>query len=165
MEEVALVSEIDNLDEDSSYVVLMTVHSAKGLEFPNVFLCGMEDGLFPGYMSIMSDDPEELEEERRLCYVAITRAMKHLTISYAKRRMVRGETQYNIISRFVKEIPMSLVNSKNVTDRVAAGFEKKPSFSGFGGYEGSLNHGGSGYMVHLTAVQVNFAANETQKRL
>lgn len=147
LEEVALVSEIDNLDEDSSYVVLMTVHSAKGLEFPNVFLCGMEDGLFPAYMSIMADDTDELEEERRLCYVAITRAMKHLTISYAKRRMMRGETQYNIISRFVKEIPPMIVNSKNVTDRVAAGYEKKPSFSSFGGYEGSLNYnGGLGYM-------------------
>lgn len=147
LEEVALVAEIDNLDDDSSYVVLMTVHSAKGLEFPNVFLCGMEDGLFPGYMSIMADDMDELEEERRLCYVAITRAMKHLTISYAKRRMMRGETQYNIISRFIKEIPPMIVNSKNVTDRVAAGFEKKPSFSGFGGYEGSLSYsGGSGYM-------------------
>lgn len=147
LEEVALVAEIDNLDEDSSYVVLMTVHSAKGLEFPNVFLCGMEDGLFPGYMSIMSDDPDELEEERRLCYVAITRAMKNLTISYAKRRMIRGETQYNIVSRFIKEIPPMIVNSKNVTDRISAGYERKPSFSGFGGYEGSLNYGGgSGYM-------------------
>ena len=97
LEEVALVAEIDNLDEDSSYVVLMTVHSAKGLEFPYVFLCGMEDGLFPGYMSIMADDAQELEEERRLCYVAITRAMKHLTISYAKKRMVRGEMQYNSV--------------------------------------------------------------------
>lgn len=146
LEEVALVAEIDNLDEDSSYVVLMTVHSAKGLEFPYVFLCGMEDGLFPGYMSIMADDAQELEEERRLCYVAITRAMKHLTISYAKKRMVRGEMQYNIVSRFVKEIPPMIVNSKNVTDTRAAGVEKKqPSFSGFGGYEGSLNHGG-GYM-------------------
>lgn len=147
LEEVSLVAEIDNLDEDSSYVVLMTVHSAKGLEFPYVFLCGMEDGLFPGYMSIMADDKEDLEEERRLCYVAITRAMKHLTISYAKKRMMRGETQYNIISRFIKEIPPMIVNSKNVTDRVAAGYERKPSFSNFGGYEGSLNYsGGSGYM-------------------
>ncbi len=146
LEEVALISEIDNLDENSSYVVLMTVHSAKGLEFPNVFLCGMEDGLFPGYMSIMADDEEELEEERRLCYVAITRAMKNLTISYAKKRMVRGEMQYNIVSRFVKEIPPMIVNSKNVTDRVAAGYEKKPSFSNFGGYEGTLGHGGTGYM-------------------
>lgn len=146
LEEVALVSEIDNLSEDSSYVVLMTVHSAKGLEFPYVYLCGMEDGLFPGYMSIMSGDNEELEEERRLCYVAITRAMKKLTISYAKKRMVRGEMQYNIVSRFVKEVPPMIVNSKNITDRVAAGYEKKPSFSGFGGYEGSMNMGGSGYM-------------------
>lgn len=146
LEEVALVSEIDNLSEDSSYVVLMTVHSAKGLEFPYVFLCGMEDGLFPGYMSIMSGDNEELEEERRLCYVAITRAMKKLTISYAKKRMVRGEMQYNIVSRFVKEVPPMIVNSKNITDRVAAGYEKKPSFSVFGGYEGSMNMGGSGYM-------------------
>lgn len=146
LEEVALVSEIDNLSEDSSYVVLMTVHSAKGLEFPYVFLCGMEDGLFPGYMSIMSGDNEELEEERRLCYVAITRAMKKLTISYAKKRMVRGEMQYNIVSRFVKEVPPMIVNSKNITDRVATGYEKKPSFNGFGGYEGSVNMGGSGYM-------------------
>lgn len=146
LEEVALVSEIDNLSEDSSYVVLMTVHSAKGLEFPYVFLCGMEDGLFPGYMSIMSGDNEELEEERRLCYVAITRAMKKLTISYAKKRMVRGEMQYNIVSRFVKEVPPMIVNSKNITDRVAAGYEKKPSFNGFGGYEGSMNMGGLGYM-------------------
>lgn len=162
LEEVALVAEIDNLDENSSYVVLMTVHSAKGLEFPNVFLCGMEDGLFPGYMSIMSDDDDELEEERRLCYVAITRAMKHLTISYAKRRMMRGETQYNIVSRFVKEIPPMIVNSKNVTDRVAAGYEKKPAFSNFGGYEGALNHGGSEYMGSSGRYggSRNFAASE-----
>lgn len=126
LEEVALVSDLDTFDEDSDYVVLMTVHSAKGLEFPNVFLCGMEDGLFPGYMSIMSDDNEELEEERRLCYVAITRAMKKLTISYAKKRMVRGETQYNVVSRFVKEIPPLIVSSKNVEDRLA---EKNSSFS------------------------------------
>ncbi len=164
LEEVALVSEIDNLDEDSSYVVLMTVHSAKGLEFPYVFLCGMEDGLFPGYMSIMSDSKEEIEEERRLCYVAITRAMKHLTISYAKRRMLRGETQYNIISRFVKEIPQNIVNSKNVTDRIAAGMERtKPAFSNFGGYEGSLSHsGGAGYMGsgRTYGGNRNFATNE-----
>lgn len=161
LEEVALVAEIDNLDENSSYVVLMTVHSSKGLEFPNVFLCGMEDGLFPGYMSIMADDKDELEEERRLCYVAITRAMKNLTISYAKRRMMRGEMQYNIISRFVKEIPPMIVNSKNVTDRVAAGYERKPSFTGFGGYEGSLNYGGgSGYMgSDRTASEANYGGS------
>ena len=142
LEEVSLISDIDTLDENSSYVVLMTVHSAKGLEYPHVFLCGMEDGLFPGFMSIMSDDEEEIEEERRLAYVAITRAMNNLTISYAKRRMLRGETQYNVISRFVKEIPSKIVNSKNVTDTIAAGMKKKNPFSNFGGYEGSLGHGG-----------------------
>ena len=96
LEEVALVSEIDNLDEDSSYVVLMTVHSAKGLEFPNVFLCGMEDGLFPGYMSIMSDDLEELEEERRLCYVAITRARYSVGIvfDYDEKTNIEGVEKF-----------------------------------------------------------------------
>ena len=142
LEEVSLVSDIDTLDENSSYVVMMTVHSAKGLEYPHIFLCGMEDGLFPSYMTIMSEDEEELEEERRLAYVAITRAMKKLTVSYAKRRMIRGETQYNMISRFVKEIPTKIVNSKNVTDTMAHGMRKKNSFSNFGGYEGSLGHGG-----------------------
>ena len=142
LEEVSLVSDIDTLDENSSYVVMMTVHSAKGLEYPHIFLCGMEDGLFPSFMTIMSEDEMELEEERRLAYVAITRAMNKLTISYAKRRMLRGETQYNMISRFVKEIPPKIVNSKNVTDTLSAGMRKKNSFSNFGGYEGSLGHGG-----------------------
>ena len=159
LEEVALVSEIDNLDEDSSYVVLMTIHSAKGLEFPNVFLCGMEDGLFPGYLSIMADNEEEIEEERRLCYVAITRAMKHLTISYAKRRMLRGETQYNIISRFVKEIPAEIVNSKNITDRVAAGYEKT-SFRGFGGSAGVGRSGSAGFGERKPGGNRQFATDE-----
>ena len=108
LEEVALV-DIDNLDEESDYVVLMTLHSAKGLEFPYVFLAGMEDGLFPSYMTITADDPMELEEERRLCYVGITRAMKELTLTCARRRMVRGETQYNKSSRFLREIPEELL--------------------------------------------------------
>ena len=95
LEEVALVADIDSLDEDTDYVVLMTLHSAKGLEFPNVYLAGMEDGLFPSYMTITADDPEEVEEERRLCYVGITRAEKELTLTCARRRMIRGETQYN----------------------------------------------------------------------
>lgn len=111
LEEVALVADIDSLDEDSDYVVLMTLHSAKGLEFPHVYLAGMEDGLFPSYMTVTSDNPEELEEERRLCYVGITRAMKQLTLTCARRRMVRGETQYNKMSRFLKEIPMELLST------------------------------------------------------
>lgn len=111
LEEVALVADIDSLDEDSDYVVLMTLHSAKGLEFPHVYLAGMEDGLFPSYMSITADDREELEEERRLCYVGITRAEEELTLTCARRRMVRGETQYNKMSRFLKEIPMELMST------------------------------------------------------
>ena len=118
LEEVALVADIDSLDEGSDYVVLMTLHSAKGLEFPKVYLAGMEDGLFPSYMSIAADDPtEEIEEERRLCYVGITRAMKELTITCARCRMVRGETQYNNVSRFVREIPSELLARKSVMPR------------------------------------------------
>ncbi|HJA68278.1 MAG TPA: DNA helicase PcrA [Candidatus Mediterraneibacter cottocaccae] len=111
LEEVALVADIDSLDESQDYVVLMTLHSAKGLEFPHVYLAGMEDGLFPSYMTIMADDGEELEEERRLCYVGITRAEQELTLSCARKRMVRGETQYNKMSRFIKEIPMDLIET------------------------------------------------------
>ncbi len=111
LEEVALVADIDSLDENSDYVVLMTLHSAKGLEFPHVYLTGLEDGLFPSYMSITSDDPGEVEEERRLCYVGITRAEKQLTLCCARRRMVRGETQYNKMSRFLKEIPMEYLST------------------------------------------------------
>ncbi|NLZ80315.1 MAG: DNA helicase PcrA [Clostridiales bacterium] len=109
LEEVALIADIDSLDGSNNRVVLMTIHSAKGLEFPKVFLCGMEDGLFPSYMTITSDDPTEIEEERRLCYVGITRAMESLTISCAKQRMIRGETQWNKVSRFLKEIPVDLL--------------------------------------------------------
>ena len=110
LEEVALVADIDSLEENSDYVVLMTLHSAKGLEFPNVYLAGMEDGLFPSYMSITSDQAtKEIEEERRLAYVGITRAMKNLTITSAKVRMIRGQTQYGKVSRFVKEIPPELM--------------------------------------------------------
>ncbi len=110
LEEVALVADIDTLEEGSDHIVLMTLHSAKGLEFPYVYLCGMEEGIFPGYMSIFADNPvEEIEEERRLCYVGITRAMKQLSLSAAKQRMLRGETQYNKPSRFVNEIPRYLL--------------------------------------------------------
>ena len=113
LEEVALVADIDSLDEGSEYVVLMTLHSAKGLEFPKVYLAGMEDGLFPSYMSIVSDNSsEDLEEERRLAYVGITRAMKELSITCARSRMLRGETQYNKLSRFVREIPAELFETK-----------------------------------------------------
>ena len=108
LEEVALVADIDSLDQNSDYVVLMTFHGSKGLEFSNVYMVGMEDGLFPSYMSITAEDRSELEEERRLCYVGITRAKQHLTITSAKQRMIRGETRYSKLSRFVQEIPVGL---------------------------------------------------------
>ncbi len=110
LEEVALVADIDGLDEDSNYVVLMTLHSAKGLEFPNIYLTGMEDGLFPSYRSILSETPtEDIEEERRLAYVGITRAKENLSITGARQRMLRGETQFHKVSRFVKEISEELL--------------------------------------------------------
>jgi len=113
LENVALVADIASFDENSDYVVLMTLHSAKGLEFPNVYLAGLEDGLFPSYMSITSDNSQaEIEEERRLAYVGITRAKKNLTITSARVRMVRGQTQYGKVSRFVREIPPELLSGK-----------------------------------------------------
>ncbi len=115
LEEVALVADIDNLEEESNYVVLMTLHSAKGLEFPYVYLCGMEEGIFPSFMSIHADNPEvEIEEERRLCYVGITRAKQQLYLSAARQRMIRGETQFNRPSRFINEIPRNLLTIGSV---------------------------------------------------
>lgn len=109
LEEVALVADIDSLDEDPDHVLMMTLHSAKGLEFPVVFMVGMEDGMFPSYMSISSEDPLDLEEERRLCYVGITRAREELFMTSARQRMVRGEIHYNRVSRFVTDIPAQLL--------------------------------------------------------
>lgn len=120
LEEVALVADIDTVDPDQDYVLLMTLHSAKGLEFPKVFMVGMEDGIFPSHMTISYGDDGELEEERRLCYVGITRAMKDLTLTCAQQRMIRGETQYNKVSRFVREIPRELVDLGHTIQ------EKKP---------------------------------------
>ena len=112
LEEVALVADIDHVENGSNRVLLMTLHSAKGLEFPHVYLAGMEDGIFPSYMTIVADDPDEIEEERRLAYVGITRAKDDLTLTYARMRMVRGETQMNAVSRFVKEIPQELMDNR-----------------------------------------------------
>lgn len=121
LEEVALVADIDGVEESDDRVLLMTLHSAKGLEFPYVFLTGMEEGVFPSYMSISADDSmEEIEEERRLCYVGITRAMEELTLTAVRVRMVRGENHYNQISRFVREIPQELLGQ-----RAAEAFAKK----------------------------------------
>lgn len=156
LEEVALVADIDSLDENQDYVVLMTLHSAKGLEFPHVYLAGMEDGLFPSYMTITSDDNEDLEEERRLCYVGITRAERELTLTCARRRMVRGETQYNKLSRFIKEIPVELIETgsrkiedkteipvQNTYSHAKQAFHAQPFAAQFGSY-GSGTADGTG---------------------
>ncbi len=130
LEEVALVADIDTLEPDADVVLLMTLHSAKGLEFPNVYIAGMEEGLFPSYMCITADDgPEELEEERRLCYVGITRAKECLTLTGARMRMLRGETQYHTISRFIKEIPPSLISGSTWERKPKVDFGLEPSTS------------------------------------
>ena len=108
---MALVADIDGVESNDNKVLLMTLHSAKGLEFDHVYLAGMEDGVFPSYMTITADDKAEMEEERRLAYVGITRAREELTLTCAKMRMLRGETQYNPVSRFVKEIPAALMDN------------------------------------------------------
>lgn len=128
LEEVALVSDIDQVEDGDNRVLLMTLHSAKGLEFSHVYLAGLEDGVFPSYMTIMSDDPSDVEEERRLAYVGITRAKDDLTITCARSRMIRGETQYNPVSRFVKEIPALLLDNKLA----------EPGYSQTGQYTGDV---------------------------
>ena len=166
LEEVALVADVDRMDDSEERVTLMTLHSAKGLEFDNVYLSGMEDGLFPSMMSIMSDDKDAVEEERRLCYVGITRAKKHLLMTAARQRMIKGETRYSKPSRFIEEIPESMLEVQdNDTDRAwmgvsgwqknrsessglsegksqnAGGWQKEPG--GFGGGWSGNNFGGA----------------------
>ena len=125
LEEVALVADIDNVDDSTDIVLLMTLHSAKGLEFPYVYLVGMEDGIFPGAMAVYGEDPEqaaeEMEEERRLCYVGITRAMKKLSLSCARSRFRNGEHQYNRPSRFISEIPRYLIHAGTGSSTASSG--------------------------------------------
>ena len=136
LEEVALVSDLDNADMNSERVVLMTLHSAKGLEFPVVYLTGMEDGLFPGYLSISSGDEEDIEEERRLAYVGMTRAEKELFLTCAKARMLRGETQFNPVSRFINEIPSEYLDGYIPKKRKDT-YEDRSDIGGFGSLGGS----------------------------
>ena len=146
--EVALVADVDALSDDDNKLLLMTLHSSKGLEFPTVFLCGMEEGLFPSYMS--QESPEDIEEERRLCYVGITRAKKELHLSAARARMVNGSMNYNDISRFVKEIPEGLLDQEGL--RMNASFGnvfRKSAYGGYGrengGFGNQPSYGGSGF--------------------
>ena len=133
LEEVALVSDLDNAEDGSEKVLLMTLHSAKGLEFPHVYLTGLEDGIFPSYMAINSGDEEAEEEERRLAYVGITRAKDDLTLTYSRSRLLRGEVQYNPPSRFLEEIPEELIDSGDDTAPHFGSRESK--FSRIGDYD------------------------------
>ena len=137
LEEIALYTDLEQYNESDDAVVMMTMHSAKGLEFPNVFLVGFEDGLFPGMRAI--GDSEEMEEERRLCYVAITRAKKQLTICHAKQRMIYGRTSAAMPSRFLKEIPEQYVVKKG-----AYRTYKEPAYNSFGSDFESSVYGGYG---------------------
>ena len=134
LEEIALYTDIQEYNDSDDAVVMMTMHSAKGLEFPNVYLVGFEDGLFPGMRSI--GDRDEMEEERRLCYVAITRAKQTLTISHARQRMLYGRTNAAMASRFLKEIPEDITVKKGgyqarsyESGSSAFGYSRMPSYS------------------------------------
>ena len=152
LEGITLSSDLDGMEENEESVTLMTLHSAKGLEFPVVFLVGMEEGIFPGYKSI--GEPQELEEERRLCYVGITRAKEKLFMTCSKQRTIFGSTSYNAVSRFIKEIPVNMLD----------GFEenegKDNDFGSNDKYE--WNYGGSnrgfGYTNPVSAYKSNEVA-------
>ena len=133
LEQVALVADIDNMDESENRVTLMTLHSAKGLEFPKVYLVGLEDGLFPSMMSINSDDKTDMEEERRLCYVGITRAKNELVITSARQRMVNGETRYCKPSRFLEEVPGELLEEERL-EPVLGSFGSRNNGDGADGF-------------------------------
>ena len=130
LEEVSLYTDIEKYDQDADAAVMMTMHSAKGLEFPNVFLIGMEDGLFPG-MRVFTD-PDEMEEERRLCYVAITRAKKKLYLTHAKQRMLYGRTSFNRVSRFLNEIPEDCLEDRKKTTRTTQSSQTSRYSGGYG---------------------------------
>ena len=139
LEGITLSSDIDNLEEDEDYVTLMTLHSAKGLEFPVVFLVGMEEGIFPGYKSI--SEPTELEEERRLCYVGITRAKEHLFLTCSKQRTIFGSTSYNPVSRFLGEIPEDLLEGYEEAFGETSNKEEMLQDSKYSWTYGSKNNG------------------------
>ena len=146
LESITLSSDIDGMEDEENSVTLMTLHSAKGLEFPTVFLVGMEEGIFPGYKSI--DEPNGIEEERSLFYVGITRAKRFLYLSYAKHRTIFGSTSYNAVSRFIKEIPEELLDSK----------VQETNDDNFGEMEFNWEYG-----KHNTSKVTTFAFNTAEK--
>ena len=159
LEEIALVADIDSYNENDDAVVLMTLHSAKGLEFPYVFMVGMEEGLFPGSRAISSGDPNDMEEERRLCYVGITRARKELFLTYALHRMQHGQIQYNAPSRFLAELPPELLDNrfkKPQNDPI-----KHWSFSPAGGMKRNIiSNPYKSELSKLTNVEIDFKVGD-----
>jgi DNA helicase-2/ATP-dependent DNA helicase PcrA len=161
LEETALVADVDRYDETADAVVMMTIHSAKGLEFPIVFLPGMEDGLFPGMQTITAGD-SEMEEERRLAYVAITRAKKELYMLHTKNRLLYGQTMYNPVSRFVSEIPSALVEKPEIDENpFARHVQNTFGTSSFGGSSFGGGYGGTRQSVYGAR---GASAPATQKR-
>jgi len=167
LEEVSLISDLDSYSEETDATVLMTLHSAKGLEFDTVFLVGMEEGIFPGTQTIYGG-PEEMEEERRIAYVGITRAKRRLYTSFAFRRMIYGQTSYNSVSRFLEEIPKFLC--EQVNRRKNTGFSSVSSFGGgtsyssFGGQGSKVNRGGikaPPQVDRKTVANLNFSVGES----
>jgi DNA helicase-2/ATP-dependent DNA helicase PcrA len=155
LEDVALISDIDSYNEDEDAVVLMTLHSAKGLEFPVVFIPGMEEGIFPGNQSMFSE--EDLEEERRLAYVGITRAKKKLYLISSQQRMLYGQTSRNMPSRFLREIPSSVIDDQSVVARRSTGFTS--THSGFS----SGARGGSSYTSSSKIGSARQSSNSAHK--
>ncbi len=158
LESITLSSDIDELDEPAEQVTLMTLHSAKGLEFPVVFIAGMEEGVFPGHKSI--DDPNGIEEERRLCYVGITRAKEHLYMTCAKSRTIFGSTSYNAISRFLKEIPeedLSEDSSLSRTENEKEEFENDRYEWSYGGKTANTYKLGNDFGLGMAAAKSSFA--------
>ncbi len=155
LEDVALISDIDSYNEDEDAVVLMTLHSAKGLEFPVVFIPGMEEGIFPGNQSMFSE--EDLEEERRLAYVGITRAKKKLYLISSQQRMLYGQTSRNTPSRFLREIPSSVIDDQSVVARRSTGFTS--AHSGFS----SGARGGSSYTSSSKIGSARQSSNSAHK--
>ena len=158
LEQVSLVADTDELAEDDSYVVLMTLHSAKGLEYPAVFLVGLEDGVFPHLRSL--GEPDQLEEERRLCYVGITRARQRLYLSHAWSRMLYGATQYNPPSRFLEEIPEALVSVVEGSRAVG----RRRQAATFGSEGRASRPGGDSYSSHTPGSSIDRHRDEVVER-
>ena len=138
------MADIDSMEEGEERVHLMTLHAAKGLEFPKVYLSGMEEGLFPGNVSILSGDPGDIEEERRLCYVGITRAREVLILTAARSRMINGETRYSRLSRFVEEIPETMLARRQPRSAGALRSEEQRRIAGRYGYSNGREDFSSG---------------------